>query len=69
MSEFFSKFSSHVDSIRYDNGDMIVNYSNGSNVRYKGVPESVFTEVNRAASVGTAIRTLIKGKYQFEYIT
>ena len=63
-----SKWSSHVDSIWYDGGDLFVTYSTGKTVRYQGVPEAVFREVNSAASVGKALRELVRDKYRYEYI-
>ena len=63
-----SKWSSHVDSIWYDGGDLFVTYSTGKTVRYQGVPEAVFREVNSAASVGKALRELVRGKYAFGYV-
>jgi len=68
MTDSISKFSSHVDSIRYDDGTLFVTYQTGKTVAYKNVPPKVFDEVNQAASTGEAIHKLVKGKYGYEYV-
>lgn len=67
--EMKSVYSSHIDSIGYDPDTKIlyVEYSNGTSGAYGGVPEDVARDVVYAPSIGSAIHSLVRGRYQFSY--
>jgi hypothetical protein len=66
--EMRSVYSSHVSSIGYENGNLIVEWANGRTSEYSGVPENVAEEVMNAPSIGSALRNSIKGAYVHRYL-
>ena len=64
-----SVFSSHVDKIGYDEttGELHVVFQDGKHAIYSGVPGKEGSDVVNAASVGSAMHQLIRGKYAFRY--
>ena len=62
-----SVFSSHINAIGYDSGNLQVEFKNGMVAVYQDVPEDVANNVLNAPSVGTALNALVKGKYAFGY--
>jgi hypothetical protein len=61
-------YSSHVDSIGFENGELTVTWASGRTSVYSGVSESTANEVMSSASVGSALRELVKGQYSHKYI-
>jgi hypothetical protein len=68
MTEMREVYSSHVAEIGFENGELTVTWSSGKTSVYSGVPESTANEVMSAASVGSALRELVKGQYSHKYI-
>lgn len=68
MSWTRSVFSSMVQEISWDDGEMIVTFNNGKRYAYQGVDEGTALEGSKAPSVGQWINTEIKGKYDFRKI-
>ena len=64
-------FSSHVESISYDDEaqTMTVTWKSGKRRTsvYEGVPEDVADQASRAASVGSFLRENVKGKHAHRY--
>ncbi len=69
-AEMKSVFSSHVSEIGYDadTAELIVVWQSGKTSAYSGVPDDVAREVVNAASVGSAVRDMIKGVYPHRYV-
>lgn len=69
-AEMKSVFSSHISEVGYDSdtAELIVQWQSGKTSSYSGVPDDVAREVMNAASVGSAIRDMIKGVYSHRYI-
>lgn len=67
MTEWTSIYSSHVDSIAYENGDLLVKWDSGKVSRYKAVPQEVAETVMKSWSVGGALAEMIKGQYEHSY--
>jgi hypothetical protein len=61
-------YSSHVDSIGFEDGELTVTWSSGKTSVYSGVPESVANSVMDAPSIGSALRSDVKGKYSHRYV-
>ena len=63
--------SSHVWEIGYENGDLHVRYwpspkhPDGRLVRYIGVDPKTAESVISAPSVGSALHTFVKGRFEF----
>ena len=68
--EMRSVFSSHVAKIGYDAEEerLVVEYSNGTVIEHRGVPPRVADRVINAPSIGSALHSQIKGRYDYNYI-
>ena len=53
--------SSNIKSIGYENGLLVVHFSNGSRYSYKGVPLRVHTELMAAESIGKHFLEHVRG--------
>lgn len=67
LPEMKSVYSSNVDTIGYDNGDLYVQWTTGRVSVYHGVPASVASDVAGSWSVGKALREQVKERYSHEY--
>lgn len=56
--------SSSVGAIGYDAGTLQVEFKNGGDYIYFGVPQVKFEKLKEAQSVGRAYHDLIRGKYE-----
>lgn len=63
-----SVFSSHIDSVGYDEEGLVVLWNTGRYSRYSGVPQEVAEKVMSSWSVGEALNSMVKGRYDHEYI-
>ena len=66
-------FSSHVEQIGYEDGNLIVVYKAKKNqpartAIYEGVPPDIGEQVVNAPSVGTALHQFVKGIYGHRYL-
>jgi hypothetical protein len=63
-------FSSYIEWIGYDDkdGSLHVQYQNGKTSIYENVPMGTAMDVINAPSVGTAIHSLIRGKFSHKYL-
>jgi len=70
MPEMQKKFSSHVNAVGYDenSSELHVVFKNGKTAVYQGVPADVAERVQGAASVGSALHDLVKGKFEHKYL-
>ena len=68
MPEMRKVFSSHVESIGYEDGELFVTYKSGKTAVYEKVPENVAEMVTGAASIGSALNAYIKDVYGFRYL-
>jgi hypothetical protein len=57
--------STNVSAVGFDNGTLRIQFFNGSEYEYSGVPESVFNEMKNAVSAGAYFAQHIKGQYSF----
>lgn len=64
MSEWQEVKSSNIAKVRYVDGGMELQFTNGAVYRYKDVPEEVFNELLKAESVGKFFFSHIKGKFE-----
>jgi hypothetical protein len=64
-----SVYSSHVDTVSHNDetNELTVRWDTGKTSVYSGVPANLAKEVMDAWSVGTALHTQIKGKYDHHY--
>lgn len=64
-----SVYSSHLDAIGYDPDTQAlhVRYKRGRTGVFVGVPPDVAADVVNAASIGSALRARVRGKYEFRY--
>jgi len=63
-------YSSAVEAMDYQDGNLIVRWSNDKKGRisiYEGVPEDVANRVMNAPSIGTALRTEIIPVFKHSY--
>ncbi|ASU32787.1 KTSC domain-containing protein [Mucilaginibacter xinganensis] len=62
--------SSVVAAMKYNESSATLRiiYTSGSVYDYKQVPPDVFEQMNAAASKGTFLNTMIKGKYRYKKI-
>lgn len=69
MPDMRSVYSSHVDQIGHDQetGELHVVYKNGRRSIYEGVPAAVAENVMGAASIGSALHSLVKNQYNHRY--
>lgn len=60
-------YSSHVDSVGYDaaEAELHVEFKDGTRIVYKAVSAPVAAEILGAPSVGKALHTNIRGKYEW----
>lgn len=60
--------SGNVKKIDYDSDKktMVITFNNGSQYKYSGVPENVYTSACEAPSIGTFVAQQIKGVYQYQ---
>lgn len=58
--------SSNIQSLGYSLGALFVKFNNGSTYKYKGVPFSVYRELESAESVGKTLNAKVKGVYEYE---
>jgi hypothetical protein len=65
-----SVFSSHIDRVSYDDasGRLTVVYQNGKTSAHNGVPAEVAHRVMTAESVGKALHTHVRGKFDHSYL-
>lgn len=68
MSEWQDVKSSNMTKVRYVDGDMEVQFTNGAEYLYKEVPEEVFDELLKAESVGKFFFSKIKGKFECDAV-
>ena len=63
-------FSSNVSKIGYDaeSGDLLVQYTTGKLAAYEKVPAALAQDVMSAASIGSAVNSMVKGKFKFRYM-
>lgn len=61
-------FSSHIDEIDYADGTLTVRWQTGRVSNYSGVPAEVAKQVMGAASIGSALRNLVRGRYDHAYL-
>lgn len=65
-------FSSHVDAIGYEDGELWVQYRdrNGTTTTavHMGVPPEVGNAVVGAPSVGSALHQMVRGRYDMRYV-
>ena len=57
--------SSNINSVGYDNEDLLVKYNSGTVYRYKKVPKNIYEEFIKAESKGRYMNSNIKGKYEY----
>lgn len=57
--------SSNLDAIGYHRGDLYIRFKNGGVYAYQKVPFTVYTELEKAESVGKAFHALIRDAYPF----
>lgn len=64
-----SVYSSHVDTVKHDDetNELHVRWDTGKTSIYSGVPANLATEVMNSWSVGTALHTKVKGKFDHRY--
>lgn len=69
MPEMRRVFSSHVNSIGYDEEaeEFHVTFSNGRTAVYHGVPGDVARDVMEAPSIGEEIWRSLRGRFQHSY--
>lgn len=69
MPEMRRVFSSHIDSVGYDeeNGELTVKYSNGAEVVYTGVPAEKGRSVLSAPSIGQELWRSVRGQHDHHY--
>lgn len=60
-------YSSAVNRIGYEDGELHVRWQNGKLSIYSGVPEKLADEVMNAPSIGTALRLSVQGTYDHRY--
>lgn len=68
MSWSRAVFSSMVQEIAWDDGELVITYNNGQRYAYQGVDEGTALEGSKAPSVGQWVNTEIKGKYDFRKV-
>lgn len=69
MPEMRKVFSSHIDSISYDEdaGELHVVFSNGSHVVYAEVPPETGRGVLSAPSIGSELHRAVRGRFEHSY--
>lgn len=69
MPTMRSVFSSHIDSIGYDENsrEFFVKYQNGKTSVYADVSPQESAEINGSASIGQAIHRILKGRKPHGY--
>jgi hypothetical protein len=62
-------FSSHVDHVSHDpaTNDLTVRWKDGKTSVYAGVPAGLARTVANAPSVGQALHTMVKNRYDHRY--
>jgi len=60
--------SSNIASVGYKDGKMQVQFKGGGLYSYNNVPESVFSDMKAAGSVGKYFHAKVKGVYPFTKI-
>ena len=61
--------SSNIAGIGFDNGELQVEFHNGTIYRYMGVPEDVFEGFKISDSPGRYFYQNVKGKYTAEKVS
>jgi hypothetical protein len=62
-------FSSHIESVGYEGDTLYVQWTSGKTSAYKGVPADTAITVMNSWSVGEAVRDMVKGTYEHEYVS
>jgi len=62
--------SSHLDAVGYDSASqtLYVKWKDGRVSAYDNVPPSTASDLQKSPSVGKAFNSLIRGKYQHQYV-
>jgi len=63
-------YSSHIAAVGYDEAAkrLDVEYQTGKRAAYMNVPPEVANNVLNAPSVGSALHSLVKGRFDFGYV-
>lgn len=61
--------SSFIQSLNYNDNELIITFNNGKRFKYKDVPLGTVEDLMSAPSTGTAFHRLIKRRFGFEELT
>lgn len=61
-------YSSHVRRIGWQDGTLYVEWDSGKVSAYDGVPEKLAGEIANARSVGSALHSTVKGRFEHRYV-
>lgn len=62
--QFKASNSSTIESVEHAFDCLTVEFKNGSVYEYRGVPESIYRELESAKSVGSTFASLVRSKYE-----
>ena len=57
--------SSNINSIGYENGELVVEFKGGSSYKYLDVPQEMFINMINSESKGKFLAENLKNKYEF----
>ena len=61
--------SSFIQSLDYDNNELIITFTNGKRFKYANVPQGTVNDLVNAPSTGTAFHRYIKRQFSYEELT